>query len=120
MSDFGDGEGPIFRTCRDCGKTLPLGDFHTSSHRKYGRGSYCQLRYNECHNIRGRENKIKNHGSTRNYHLKRRYKITDQEVRGSSWLSAAGVGSAARRTLNMSTTITSPARCVAFFVSIRK
>ncbi len=139
MSDFKDIEGIIYRTCRDCGQTRPLGDFHTSSRRKYGRGSYCQLCYNErsktsyrkrmlekhgrevrtfikppdghrrcpdcdtvkpleefvlnksgregygryclpCHNKRGRENKIKNHGSTRNYHLKRRYKIGEDVV----------------------------------------
>lgn len=151
MSDFEGEEGPIFRTCRDCGKTLPLGDFHTSSRRKYGRGSYCQPCYNErsktsyrkrmlekhgrevrtpfkapqgfrrcpdcqavkpledfplnkskpsgyeryclpCHNVRGRENKIKNHGSTRNYHLKRRYKITDQEVRGIVLAQRGGCG----------------------------
>jgi len=141
MSDLGDGEGPIFRTCRDCGKTLPLGDFHTSSRRRYGHGSYCQLRYNErskksyrkrmlerhgrevrtpfeapegfrrcpdrqtvkpledfplnkskpsgydryclpCHNVRG----------TRNYHLKRRYHITDQEVRGIILAQRGGCG----------------------------
>lgn len=134
MSDFVAPEGYIVRTCRDCGLVKPIDDFHTSPRRKYGRGSYCQLCYNErskksyrkrmlekhgrevrtpykapdgfrrcpdcqtvkpleefplnkskrsgyeryclpCHNIRCRNNKVKNHGSTRQYHLKRRYKI---------------------------------------------
>jgi hypothetical protein len=135
MSDFVTAGGYIVRTCRDCGQIKPIDDFHTSPRRKHGRGSYCQLCYNErskksyrkrmlekhgrevrtpykapdgfrrcpdcdtvkpledfplnkskpsgyeryclpCHNVRCRENKIKNHGSTRQYHLKRRYKIT--------------------------------------------
>lgn len=138
MSDLGEADGYIVRTCRDCGHVGPLADFHTASRRKYGRGSYCQLCYNErskksyrkrmlekhgrevrtpfkapdgfrrcpdcetvkpledfplnrskpsgyeryclpCHNIRSRENKIKNHGSTREYHLKRRYKMGQAE-----------------------------------------
>lgn len=141
MSDFEGAGGPLFRTCRDCGETKPLGDFHVSPRRKYGRGSYCQLCFNErskasyrkrmlekqgrevrtpfkapegqrrcpdcmevkpleafplnksgrqgfgryclpCHNKRGRENKIKNHGSTRNYHLKRRYQLSEADFKG--------------------------------------
>jgi len=135
MFDFVAPEGYIMRTCRDCGQVKPIDDFHTSPRRKYGRGSYCQVCYNErskksyrkrmlekhgrevrnplkiadgyrhcadcdtvmpleefplnrsgkkgygnyclpCHTKRGRENRIKNHGSTREYHLKRRYKMT--------------------------------------------
>lgn len=138
MSDSSDIEEPIYRTCLDCGQTKPLGDFHMSPRRKYGRGSYCQPCYNErskksyrkrmlekygrevrvpykapeghrrcpdcntvqlleafplnkgkpsgydryclpCHNERCRANKVKNHGGTRQYHLKRRYKIGQAE-----------------------------------------
>lgn len=132
MSDLGEADGYLVRQCRDCGLVKPILDFHTSPRRKYGRGSYCQLCYNErskksyrkrmlelhgrevrevikppdgfrrcpdcdtvkpleafplnkgkasgydryclpCHNKRCAANKIKNHGSTRQYHLKRRY-----------------------------------------------
>jgi Recombination endonuclease VII len=138
MSELGEADSNILRTCRDCGHVGPLSDFHTASRRKYGRGSYCQLCYNErskksyrtrmlekhgrevrtplkapdgfrrcpdcdtvkpleefplnrskpsgyeryclpCHNIRCRANKIKKQGSTRQYHLKRRYKIGQAE-----------------------------------------
>jgi hypothetical protein len=151
MSDLPEGGEPIFRTCLDCGEHKPLGDFHVSPRRKYGRGSYCQTCFNErskasyrkrmletngrevrafikppaghrrcpdceavkpleefplnksgreghgryclpCHNNRGRENKAKDHGSTRDYHLKRRYGITDEEVRGIILAQRGGCG----------------------------
>lgn len=34
------------RRCRDCGLWRPLGEFHTSSRRPSGRGSYCQPCFN--------------------------------------------------------------------------
>lgn len=39
-----------FRRCRDCGTWKPLDEFHTSSRRPGGRGSYCQ----PCFNVRSK------------------------------------------------------------------
>lgn len=38
------------RRCRDCGAWKPLGEFHASSRRPSGRGSYCQ----PCFNVRSK------------------------------------------------------------------
>jgi hypothetical protein len=151
MSDFVTAEGYIVRTCRDCGQIKPIDDFHTSPRRKHGRGSYCQLCYNErskksyrkrmlekhgrevrtplrvpdgyrhcadcdtikpfeefplnrsgkkgygsyclpCHTKRGRENRAKNHGSTREYHLKRRYGISQVDFDMILALQGGGCG----------------------------
>jgi hypothetical protein len=60
------------RWCPDCETFKALDEFpaNRGSHRA-GRGGYCK----PCHNTRGRENVIKNHGSTRDFHLRRRYGI---------------------------------------------
>lgn len=60
------------RWCPDCETSKPLTDFPRNRSDSTGFGNYCK----PCHNTRGRENRIKNHGSTRNYHLKGRYGIT--------------------------------------------
>jgi hypothetical protein len=41
-----------------------------------GHGNYCL----PCHNARSQQNRIKNHGSTREYRLRRRYGIGQAEV----------------------------------------
>jgi hypothetical protein len=63
------------RWCPDCRTIKPLADFPTNRSGRGGFGRYCK----PCHNVRGRENVIKNHGSTRDYHLKRRYGITSAD-----------------------------------------
>jgi hypothetical protein len=64
-------EEPTAR-CPACGERKPIGDFPRNRSRRTGRGIYCK----PCHNRIGRENRTKNHGSTRSYHLKARYGIT--------------------------------------------
>ncbi|HVW80226.1 MAG TPA: endonuclease VII domain-containing protein [Mycobacteriales bacterium] len=63
----GDGE----RWCSDCQTAKPLSEFPRNRSDSIGYASYCK----PCHNKRGRENRIKHHGSTRDYHLRRRYGI---------------------------------------------
>ena len=60
----------------DCDTLKPLDEFPSNRGDAKGRGGYCK----PCHNVRGRENRIKNHGSAREYHLKRRYGIGQAEV----------------------------------------
>ena len=67
---------PGSRRCPDCSAVKPLEEFPSNKSGRLGRGRYCK----PCHNIRGRENRIKNHGSTREYHLKRRYGIGQKDV----------------------------------------
>jgi hypothetical protein len=43
---------------------------------KSGRATYCR----PCHNRIMRENRLKHHGSTRNFHLKRRYAVDTVQV----------------------------------------
>ncbi|MEV4115852.1 endonuclease VII domain-containing protein [Nonomuraea sp. NPDC049695] len=50
-------------------------EFGRNRAEKSGLTAYCK----PCHNIVMREERIKNHGSTRNYHLKRRYGITEDD-----------------------------------------
>jgi hypothetical protein len=62
--------------CADCQRFKNVEDFPRNRSSRDGRGNYCK----PCHNVRGRENRIKNHGSTREYHLRRRYGIGQVEV----------------------------------------
>jgi hypothetical protein len=64
------------KVCPGCGLTKPLEDFAINRTRRRDIGTYCL----PCHNRVVRENLEKNHGSTRNFHLKRRYGITEDEV----------------------------------------
>lgn len=59
------------RRCPDCRALKPLAEFPKSRSGRGGHGRYCK----PCHNVRGRESRIRNHGSTREYHLRRRYGI---------------------------------------------
>lgn len=63
------------RFCPDCQIIKPLEDFPHNRSARSGYGRYCK----PCHNVKGRENKEKNFGSTREYHLRRRYGIGQKE-----------------------------------------
>lgn len=63
------------RHCPDCTQVLPLEEFPRSKSGRGGRGSYCK----PCHNARGREVRLRLHGGSREYHLRRRYKIGQAE-----------------------------------------
>ena len=67
--------GPDKR-CPACQETKPLEQFAVNRTTRRGVGSYCL----PCHNRIAREERVRNHGSTRNYHLKDRYGITEAEV----------------------------------------
>jgi hypothetical protein len=61
-----------YKWCPECGAVKPLGDFPGNRSEPSGVMSYCK----PCFNRKARESKEKVHGSTRNYHLRRRYGIT--------------------------------------------
>ncbi|MER6005574.1 endonuclease domain-containing protein [Nonomuraea angiospora] len=61
--------------CPRCAEIKPITDFGKNRSEKDGLTHYCK----PCHNQVMRENRIKHHGSTRNYHLKRRYGITEDD-----------------------------------------
>lgn len=67
-----------FAFCPDCEVEKPVSEFPTNPSMRNGRGCYCK----PCHHARTRENAIANHGSTRSYHLKRRYGIDETAVNG--------------------------------------
>ena len=56
--------------------TKCLDDFVRNASRPSGRGSYCR----PCQNIIGKRNRERLHGSTRHYHLVRRYGLTAVQV----------------------------------------
>ncbi len=64
------------KRCPRCEQTYPLEGFVINRSSSRGIGGYCLA----CHNEVVRENVQKNHGSTRNLHLKRRYDLTSDEV----------------------------------------
>ena len=64
------------KRCPDCGKYKPLSDFPRNRRTKSGYATYCK----PCHNARGDESRRRLHGSSRHYHLKRRYGIGAREV----------------------------------------
>jgi hypothetical protein len=59
------------KRCPRCGRHLPFAQFARNRSSKDGLGSYCR----PCHNIVTRENRIRKHGSGRNYLAKYRYGI---------------------------------------------
>jgi hypothetical protein len=65
-----------YKTCPRCENTFPLERFAINRTNSRGVGTYCL----PCHNEVVRENVQKNHGSTRNFHLKRRYDLTSEQV----------------------------------------
>jgi hypothetical protein len=64
------------RWCPDCESFKPTDDFPLNRASKTGFATYCK----PCHNLRTRKNVTKNHGSTREFHLRRRYGIGQAEV----------------------------------------
>jgi hypothetical protein len=63
--------------CPSCRKALPKHCFGSNASKGDGLTAYCL----SCHNKIMRQNRIKIEGSTRNYHLKRRYGLTEDDVK---------------------------------------
>jgi hypothetical protein len=63
------------RYCPDCDTVKPIDDFPRNRSDSTGFASYCK----PCHNTRGRETKQRLYGGTREYHLRRRYRIGQKE-----------------------------------------
>jgi Recombination endonuclease VII len=61
--------------CPDCGEIKPVAEFVRTIRKSSGLHSYCK----PCHIKRGVESKTRHHGSTREYHLRRRYGITQKD-----------------------------------------
>jgi hypothetical protein len=64
------------KRCPDCGKYKQLSEFPRNRRTKSGYATYCK----PCHNARGNESRGRLYGSSRHYHLKRRYGIGATEV----------------------------------------
>jgi hypothetical protein len=64
------------RRCPRCREAKPLEDFARNRSSKSGYGSYCK----PCHNHVVRSNREKHHGSTRSFHLNRRYQVDATQV----------------------------------------
>ena len=62
--------------CPRCEQALQVAEFGKNASARNGRTTYCR----PCHNLVMRENRLRAHGSTRDYHLKRRYGITSADV----------------------------------------
>ena len=67
---------PDQKYCPRCATVQTKAEFACNSSARDGLSQYCR----PCHNFVTAENVIKNHGSTRNNHLKRRYGITEADV----------------------------------------
>ncbi|HXA58582.1 MAG TPA: hypothetical protein VNW94_05415, partial [Streptosporangiaceae bacterium] len=65
-----------YKYCPRCQEIKRVEDFGRNRANDSGFTNYCL----PCHNEVSRENRIKKHGSTRNFHLKRRYGVTEAEV----------------------------------------
>lgn len=62
--------------CPACGERKSEEEFPRNRSTNSGRATYCK----PCHNRIMRENRIKNHGSTRSFQLKRRYGVDEVQV----------------------------------------
>src|SRR4051812_21679326 len=62
--------------CADCSSIKPLDEFPRNRNTSDGRAQYCK----PCHNARSLESRTRLHGSTRHYHLKRRYGLGAADV----------------------------------------
>lgn len=72
-------EPPSARTrkwCPRCAQEKSVEDFGANRSTADGRTAYCR----PCHNETGRVNRIERNGSTRDYHLRRRYGLTSADV----------------------------------------
>lgn len=65
-----------FRRCPDCREVKSLDDFPRNRASVTGYGSYCK----PCHNAKGKATYTRLYGSTRHYHLQRRYGISAERV----------------------------------------
>ena len=61
-----------YKYCPRCKRTVPVGDFGSNRSARDGRTAYCR----PCHTAVGAASKTRLYGSTREYHLRRRYGIT--------------------------------------------
>lgn len=62
--------------CPRCATVQPLAAFGSNAGARNGRTAYCK----PCHNAKTKETAERLYGSTRNYHLKRRYGLTSADV----------------------------------------
>ena len=67
---------PGSKWCPDCDRVKSVEEFARTRRRATGLHSYCK----PCHNARGKETVKRLHGSSRHYHLMRRYGIWADEV----------------------------------------
>jgi Recombination endonuclease VII len=65
-----------FKYCPRCEEIKLVEQFGRNRSARSGLTAYCL----PCHNEVGADNRIKNHGTTRNFQLKRRYGVTETEV----------------------------------------
>jgi hypothetical protein len=70
---------PDQRRCSGCGITKPIIEFVRNRSDRSGYGYHCK----PCHNRVSRENREKHHGTTRQFHLRRRYNLDSVSV---AWL----------------------------------
>jgi hypothetical protein len=68
---------PDKKWCPRCSQALPKSAFGRNVSKKGGLTAYCLA----CHNEVSRDNRIKIDGSTRSYHLKRRYGLSEDDVK---------------------------------------
>ncbi|MGH2778907.1 MAG: endonuclease VII domain-containing protein [Actinomycetota bacterium] len=67
------------KRCPRCRTPKPLYEFPRNRSSRSGYANYCK----PCHNQKSRENRLKHHGSTRSFHLERRYGLDETTV---EWL----------------------------------
>ena len=67
------------KRCPRCGEVKPLTDWSRNRSQRSGYGTYCK----PCHNEVVRNNRIKHYGSTRSFHLNRRYGVDSVTI---EWL----------------------------------
>jgi hypothetical protein len=67
---------PGMKYCPRCQQELPIDAFGSNRSSHDGRTAYCRI----CHHEVSRENAKRLYGSTRDYHLRRRYGLTSADV----------------------------------------
>ncbi len=67
---------PDVKWCPQCRQEVPRTGFGSNRSSRDGLTAYCR----PCHNRRMRELRLERHGSTRDFHLKRRYGLTSADV----------------------------------------
>lgn len=64
------------KRCPRCSEVKPTEAFPRNRSARNGLGAYCK----PCHNVTGKETYTRLYGSTREYHLRRRYGVTSAQV----------------------------------------